>query len=97
MKKRKVDNLYHLQYQNIKNRIETQIISEILMDEVILFFKKAKNTSYHIANMHILEDLINTRFIKLIANNMYVDHKTVVIIADKISQINECNYLKWYD
>lgn len=58
------------------------------------FFKNTVKTGYDPENMHILEDSLMKCFIRMMATGKLTNGEN---IANIIMDINDANYLKWYN
>ncbi len=91
-----VDQQYEDKLILYTRRINNEIITLQLANDVTNFFEMSTTKSYDPENMHILEDKLLNRFISDIADKKIVDISVIQNIAAVIKKLVEKNYLKWY-
>jgi hypothetical protein len=91
-----IDYQYDEKLNQYIKRLNSEVITSQLVNEIIDFFKIASIKSYNVEMMHILEDQLSAQFIYNISNRQLTDMAIIIEIATLITQLNETDYLKWY-
>ncbi|XWV26467.1 putative orfan [Tupanvirus soda lake] len=92
---RTVQQQYEDKLSILTERARKEIISIQFVNEILDFFKLSVQKSYDPEGMHILEDLLMSKFISDIADKKIVE-PNIHQISVLIKKLNDQEYLKWY-
>lgn len=92
----KTDKMYS-QLDNLNTKLNHEVISISLVEEIISFFKQYQNSDYDVSEMHKLEDNLMKKYISDISYGKITNLDIIQKIAAQIHKLNELDYLKWYD
>ncbi|XWV25208.1 putative ORFan [Tupanvirus deep ocean] len=92
---RTVQQQYEDKLLALTERVEKEVVSTQLVNEILDFFKLSVHKSYDPEGMHILEDSLMTKFISDVADKKIVE-PNIHQISVLIKKLNDKEYLKWY-